>query len=592
MRKMTDFTVRCIVFLISLVLLLFYYPAKSCAVENDPEPDISETVFLDRSGDQLAYGEQVALLNRQTASLTRDDTRLRGEKQGGFVTVLTRSDGREIDFSPWGPRYAVAGPHHCYTLYFDSAVAADRAVNELQKTQGIRYAERDAAVNACGESDYSFSSWGAQAMNFGAYLAYTQRWGSGSCTVAIVDSGVFLHPQLAGRIRASGYDYIDADYDATNDLYGHGTNVAGIVADCTVGEPVYLYPIRVLNARGGGSISNVANAVREATKYGVDIINLSLESGALSTALDDAILDAIRAGITVVTAAGNKSMDTSQVSPAHLMNAGVIVVGSAERDGSRASYSNYGASVDVYAYGTGIVCCSRSGGYSTATGTSMSAPHITGLAAMLQLIHHGLSPGNIEARIVTAAESISATNVPDLQRMIPERLGFQLTRLRMDAADVLQFPETALPETALEYIAYESSDETVLRIEEGRLVPLRSGTATITVRCTGFETTSFEVRVENEAGMKLSVPGSVQHIGDEAFRDDEAVVYAILGNGVEELGDYVFEECENLSTISLPDSLASIGTNTFSGAVIICSDGSNADRFAQENDLDYLIEKR
>ncbi len=582
--------IHCVLLLMCCFLFLICFHGESCAEGYDPELSASGIVLIDRSGNQLSYGEQVALLNKQ-AGISPTDMRSRDKKANGFVVVLTRSDGQEIDFSLWEPRYVVAGPHHCYTLYFSNDTAADKAINGLRATSGIRYAERDSEVRACGEIEYSFHSWGAQAMNFGAYVPYSHQWGSGSVTVAIIDSGIFLHPQLASRIHASGYDYVDADYDATNDLNGHGTNVAGIVADCTVGEPVYLYPIRVLNANGGGSISNVTNAVREATAYGVDVINLSLESGAISAALDDAILDAVGAGITVVIAAGNQSINTSQVSPAHLMNSGVIVVGSVERDGNRSSYSNFGASVDVYTYGTGIVCCSRNGGYTSATGTSMSAPHISGLAAMLRLIHHGLSPGNIEARIVNAVDREAGTNVPDLLQMIPERLGFRLTQLRLDMADMLQLPETALPETAQENIAYQSSDETVLRIENGQLVPVRAGTATVTVNCTGFETNSFEVQVNNDSGSRLTVPQSVHRIEDEAFRGNGSIVYAILGDETTELGDNVFAECENLKMLFLPDSLVFIGENTFSGAVIMCSEGSSADCFVQENNLDYLIVK-
>ena len=556
------------------------------------EPHTVGLTFLDRSDDQFSYGEQVALLNKQMATQKLSGMRTRDTKQAGFIAILTRTNGQNIDFGQWNPRYVVAGPYHCYTLYFSGDTAADKALKELKETPGIRYAERDAEVHACGESDYSFHSWGAQVMNFGEFVPYSHQWGSGSVTVAIIDSGVFLHPQLASRIHASGYDYVDADYDATNDLNGHGTNVAGIVGDCTVGEPVYLYPIRVLNANGGGSISNVTNAVREATAHGVDIINLSLESGAISTALDEAILDAVGAGITVVIAAGNHAINTSQVSPAHLMNSGVIVVGSVERDGSRSSYSNFGASVDVYAYGTGIQCCSRNGGYTTATGTSMSAPHISGLAAMLQLIHHGLSPGNIEKRITHAAYRESGMNVPDLLRMVPERIGFRLTQLRLDMGDTLQLPETALPGTSLEDIAYQSSDETVLLIENGKLIPMKAGTVTVTANCTGFETVSFEVQVENEAGSRLTVPGAVQSIEDEVFRGNKSIVYAILDDKITVLGDDVFADCESLRMLFLPDSLVSIGDNTFSGAVVVCSEGSSADCFVQENNLDYLIVER
>ena len=574
--------------------LLLLFPVNSMADQNTNEASGdaygAEITYIDASGDQSAYGQQVAQLNRaaqRTGLLMLPNS----QQERPRFAVLCRTEGEAFSFASVLPLTVVAGPHDCFTLYFGTETAADQAVEELSSAPGIRYAERDAEVTACSESEYSFSSWGAVAMNYRDYLSYASEWGHGSATVAIVDSGVYMHSDLVGRILESGYDYIDADTDATNDLFGHGTNVAGIVADCTAHESVYLYPIRVLNATGGGSISNVTNAVREATEKAVDVINLSLESTKMSAALDDAILDAVNAGITVVAAAGNKSMDTSQVSPAHLSNVGVIVVGSAEKDGNRSSYSNFGASVDVYAYGSGIRCCSRTGGYASATGTSMSAPHISALAAMLRLVHPGLSPVGVETRIVCAADSTREINVPDLSRMIPERFGFRLSQLRLDREETLQLSQKALPETALESVSYTSSDETVLRIEDGKLIPVQAGTASVTANCTGLEGASFAVQIEDFGGTKLTLPSGLSQVEDEAFYGDEEIQFVVFGEGTEMLGEYVLEECGALRIVILPESLTSIGNNSFSGAVILCPEGSFADQYVQENGIQYVIEK-
>ena len=583
---------------LSLIAFLLFSPDCRADRELDDlslgESHSSTSMYIDASADQTAYGQQVAQLNKaaeRTGLLMLPQSPNRTSETRPRYAVLCRTDGQPFDFAAVSPVYTVAGPHDCYTLFFSSETAADQAVEKLSQTQGIRYAERDAEVTACGESEYSFSSWGAVEMNYRDYMSYTSQWGNGAATVAIIDSGVYLHSQLAGRILASGYDYIDADDDATNDPFGHGTNVAGIVADCTALVPVYLYPIRVLNANGGGKISNVTNAVREATEKGVDVINLSLESTILSAALDDAILDAVGAGITVVTAAGNKSMDTAQVSPAHLSNMGVIVVGAAEKGGGRSSYSNYGESVDVYAYGSSIRCCSRTGGYALSTGTSMAAPHISGLAAMLRLLHPGISPLSVEGRIVSATDSTLEANVPDLRLMIPERPGFCLSLLRMDRGETWQLPQKALPETAMESISYTSSDETVLRIEDGKLAPVQAGSVSVTASCFGLESTSFEVRIEDFGGVKLTLPDNLSCIEDEAFRGDTGIQYVVVGEKTEALGESVFEDCENLRILVLPESLTLIGSNTFSNAVVLCPEGSYADQFAQENALSYVIEK-
>ena len=572
-----------------LLLVLSYGESTAAGVPSEE----SETVFIDLASDQKGYSRQVAELNL----LQHDSEEMeihgagREDVPAPLTAVLCRSNGEEIDFSRWAPRYVVAGPHNCYTLYFSEEDPAETATKDLSALDTIRYAELDSVVQACEEDDKRFNSWGAETMHYGEYLDYQSQWRSGSALVAIIDSGVYLHPMLSARILESGYDYIDADADATNDLFGHGTNVAGIVADCTMDAPVYIYPIRVLNANGGGNTSNVVNAVREATEKGVTVMNLSLESRNLSQALDDAIEDALDAGITVVIAAGNSAIDTEQVSPAHLQLSGAIVVGSAESDGSRSPYSNYGTSVDVFAYGTDILCCSRTGGYTAATGTSIAAPHISALAALLRLLHPDLSPDEIENRIVLASDGDDAVNIPDLKEMIPEHLGFSLQRLVMACDETLDMPLMAVPETSHERICYTSSNESILAIEDNRLVPLQEGTVMITASCTGFPDISFEVAIEDNIGPVLSIPSGIRVIEDEAFRGNDVICRVKVPKGTKELGAWVFEDCSLLKTVALPDTLNSIAPNSFSGAVVLCPAGSEAELFARENDLFFISVK-
>ena len=122
-------------------------------------------------------------------------------------------------------------------------------------------------------------------------------YGSGSCKIAIIDSGTYRHSLIGARLIVGGHDYIDNDDDSTNDLNGHGTRVAGIVADCTQGLPVYVYPIRVLDADANGKTSNVISAILEATNAHVNIINLSLATFTQSELLESAVRSAISSGI-------------------------------------------------------------------------------------------------------------------------------------------------------------------------------------------------------------------------------------------------------------------------------------------------------
>ncbi len=584
----------CLLLVLFTLLLSFSAGAEGNKSETGTEKGTdqsSKTVYYDCTDDQTLYSERVAALNR--GEIPPQDTES-GKKTGTksrqkLVAVLCRTTVDEFDFSPWEPAYVLAGPKNRFTLYFTSEEAADAAVKELSALETIRYAERDQEVEACSGEDLSFHSWGATRMNYGQYLPYSSRCAAGSVTVAVIDSGCYLHPLYAARIVSGGYDYVDGDYDTTNDEYGHGTAVTGIIYECTQTLPVYLYPIRTLNAKGGGNISNLVNAIGAAVGKGVQVINLSLVADSISTALDDAILDAVADGVTVVAAAGNQNKDTSAYSPAHLTDSGVIVVGSGETTGSRAYYSNYGVSVDLYAYGTGISCCSTSGGYKNSTGTSMAAPHIAGLAALLKLTHSGIQPAEIETRIVNSTDITKEVNLPDLVRILPQDPGFHLTELKMGMQDRFQLYTEIRPLTALEPISYSSSDETVLQVSNGNLIPIGPGEATVTAQCLGLDDFVFQVLVDENETVNTVIPSAVKTIGDEAFYLDSSITHVVLPTGAETLGENVFGQCTNLRTVEIPETVTEIGENDFSGAVLLCPEDSFAETYAKENNLDYIL---
>ena len=552
-------------------------------------------VSLDYTSDAGGYAEAVARLNGRQAQAGSASRRSRARSAAGTLyCVLCRTDGRSLPDPPEAAEYRLAGPEDRYTLYFPSQEAAAQAIACFRESEGVRYAELDSTVSAAGVNR-DFNSWGANRMHFSEYLDYIDRWGDGAATVAIVDSGVYPHALLSGRMPESGYDYIDADEDATNDGYGHGTHVAGIVADCTRGAPVYIYPIRVLDDAGGGRTSNMINAIAEARSRGVDVINISMTSFMLSDALDDAIASALADGITVVAAAGNNNCDTQYISPAHITARGFIVVGAAALEGGqaiRASYSNYGDSVDVYVYGTDIRSCAIDGGYDEQTGTSMAAPHISALCALMRLVRPGLSPEEVEARVVAATEAGTAVAVPDLERIIPRLRGFALRRLTLYPSECLPLPESALPASACEAIRYESADPGIVSVQGGVLCANGTGTTRVTARCVGLEDMSFEVVVREETKGTLVLPASLKALGEGAFWGDESLRRIVLPQGLEAIGSGALDACEGLERVSIPDSVMEIEENTFSDAVIVCGTDSAALRFAEENGLQYILNQQ
>lgn len=292
--------------------------------------------------------------------------------------------------------------------------------------------------------------------------AWDLSTGSG-VTVAVLDTGYVAHSDLAANI-VPGYDFIadtfvsadgngrDSDPSDPGDWYSanecgigvpasgsswHGTHVAGTIAAVAnnnkgiagIAYGAKVSPVRVLG-KCGGYDSDIIDAITWAsggTVSGVPantnvakVINMSLGgSGRCTTATQNAINGAVNRGTTVVVAAGNSNANAANFSPASCSN--VISVAATNRSGARASYSNYGTTVDVAAPGgqtstgsaDGILSTLNSGtrtpsaeNYTYYQGTSMAAPHIAGLAALMKSANPSLTPAQIESAIKANARAL------------------------------------------------------------------------------------------------------------------------------------------------------------------------------------------
>lgn len=316
----------------------------------------------------------------------------------------------------------------------------DAVISELSQQTGVVYVEPNYYVSST-EIVPNDPGWGNQ-YNMTAIRApagWALNTGAVWVTIAILDTGVDLsHPDLFVRILP-GYDFVNNDNDPQDD-HGHGTHVAAIAAASTNnGEGVAgvnwganILPVKVLNSSATGTYANVAAGIVWATENGAQVINLSLGGPAPSFVLNDAVNYAYQRGVILVASTGNAGAPSVLYPAAYDP---VIAVGATDSGNNLAGFSNYGPEVDVVAPGVNIYSAFPGGGYGYRSGTSMSAPHVSGLAALLWGI-----PGNGPARIRALIES----NALDLGSPGWD-VFFGSGLIQMDAAILPALP-TATPE--------------------------------------------------------------------------------------------------------------------------------------------------
>ena len=393
--------------------------------------EINVYAFYD-SDNKIVNADDIATFSSAVSNLIKeqmedDSFDSYAAEQNDYYSGRILLKGKNVDLENCDAETIIAGPDDTYIIQFDSPAKAIAFQTEQSGKSNIEFAEPDTYVRidpierTSSEYDSSyasttFNSWGVEHIEadlFANYLSENNK--SSEIIVAVVDSGVDnTHPYLAGKLVA-GYDYVDDDKTPYEDYHGsgHGTHVSGTIIDCTPGLNIKIMPVRVLGLDGSGYTSAVASGIKYAASYGAKIINLSL-GGKHNELKEDAIEYAINKGVTVCIAAGNENQNTSYVCPAHVTVAGCICVSAINNSNTKASFSNYGAAVEVAAPGVCIKSCIPGGLYDEWDGTSMATPHVSACAAMIKLLYPSASPSQIENYLRQYTQDIGSSGRDDL----------------------------------------------------------------------------------------------------------------------------------------------------------------------------------
>lgn len=301
----------------------------------------------------------------------------------------------------------------------------DASLQWVEEDQTLSVTPITASVNSM--TTVAANSWGLDRIDqrTGTNNTYSYITTGSGVDIYIVDTGILAtHNQFGGRV-GTGFSAI-TDGLGTSDCNGHGTHVAGTAAGSTLGvaPAANLIPVRVLDCNGAGTVSGVIAGIEWAIGHHITrpaVMNLSLGAGksdSLNASIDRAFLD----GITVVAAAGNSNVDACTVSPASNVNS-ALTVGATTTTDARASYSNFGSCLDLFAPGSGITSAWHTSTTATNTisGTSMAAPHVAGLAARFL----SAAPTAVPSQVMDAMRNDATPNVvTSAGTLSPNRLAY------------------------------------------------------------------------------------------------------------------------------------------------------------------------
>ncbi|KAL6825142.1 subtilisin-like protein [Trichoderma camerunense] len=310
--------------------------------------------------------------------------------------------------------------HHVYQHVFKGFAATldQETLEVLRSHPDVEYIEQDAVVKINAYVSQTGAPWGLGRISHKARgsttYVYDDSAGAGTCSY-IIDTGVdATHPDFEGRAT-----FLKTFVSGQNtDGNGHGTHVAGTIGSRSYGvaKKTSLYGVKVLDNSGSGTFANViagmdfvADDSQTRNCPNGSVANMSL-GGGYTASVNAAAAALIDAGVFLAVAAGNDGADARNTSPAS--EPSVCTVGASTSADARASFSNYGTVVDIFAPGQDVLSTWPSGRTNTISGTSMATPHIVGLGAYLLALEGPRAPEALCSRIQALSGRSLLSGIP------------------------------------------------------------------------------------------------------------------------------------------------------------------------------------